>query len=112
MYYVFGLLTIISAALLVLLVVIQNSKGGGLNSAFGTSNITSIIGTRRATQDIEKFTWYLALILLFFSFLANVNSGGVEKAAEPKFGNMMTAPVQQAAPASTPMTGEAAGEEQ
>jgi preprotein translocase subunit SecG len=104
MHYVFGLLTIVASSLLILIVVIQNSKGGGLNSAFGTSNLTSMIGTRRATQDIEKFTWYLAVILLLFSFVANVSGGKREIAEEPKFGTMNTnvqAPAAQ--PSASPV---------
>jgi preprotein translocase subunit SecG len=103
MYYVFGLLSIIAAALMVLLVVIQNSKGGGLSGAFGSNNLSSMIGNRRATQDIEKFTWYMAAILLVVAFVANVSANGrVTVSDQPKFGNMLStpaAPQQQAAPA-------------
>jgi preprotein translocase subunit SecG len=108
MYYVFGLLSIIAAALLVLLVVIQNSKGGGLSGAFGSNNLSSMIGNRRATQDIEKFTWYMAAILLVVAFVANVTASGVGTVTDqPKFGNMLQAPpAQQAAPeAAAPAEG-------
>lgn len=102
MYYVFGLLAIIASALLVLLVVIQNSKGGGLSSAFGASNLTAMIGQRRATQDIEKFTWYMAAALFVLAFMANVTAANrVQTVETPKFGNMLQTPAaQQQAPAA------------
>jgi preprotein translocase subunit SecG len=46
---IFGILSIVAAILLILIVVVQNSKGGGLSNALGASNITNVIGSRRAT---------------------------------------------------------------
>ncbi|MCB9235085.1 MAG: preprotein translocase subunit SecG [Bacteroidia bacterium] len=69
---IFGILAMVFSVLLVLIVLVQNSKGGGLSSAFGASNISSMIGARRATQDVEKFTWYLIGALMFAAFVANV----------------------------------------
>lgn len=69
---IFGILALVVSVLLTLLVLVQNSKGGGLSSTFGASNISSMIGARRATQDVEKFTWYLAAGLMVVSFLANI----------------------------------------
>ena len=69
---VFGILALLVSVLLTLVVLVQNSKGGGLSGTFGANNISSMIGARRATQDVEKFTWYLAAALLAVSFLANI----------------------------------------
>ena len=74
-FAIFGVLCLLASALLILIVVVQNSKGGGLSSTFGASNISSMIGARKATQDIEKYTWYLAAALAIFSFVANISMG-------------------------------------
>jgi preprotein translocase subunit SecG len=81
-YFIIGGVAILVAALLVLVVVVQNSKGGGINSAFGSSNLSAMVGSRRATQDIEKLTWYFAagvLVLCIatsFAAKAGTSDGG------------------------------------
>ncbi|MEZ4827019.1 MAG: preprotein translocase subunit SecG [Bacteroidia bacterium] len=60
------------AIVMIFAVVIQNSKGGGLSSAFGTSGATQILGARRSNEAIEKLTWGLAIGLAVLAFIANV----------------------------------------
>jgi preprotein translocase subunit SecG len=97
----FGILAILAAILLILIVVVQNSKGGGLSGALGASNITNMIGTRRATQDIEKYTWYLVACMMFLAFLANVTTDGKTESSATSFEKLLDAPniPQQAVPA-------------
>jgi len=58
-------LTIIVAVLLVLVVLAQNSKGGGLSSQFGGSgSSTQMIGVKRTADFLEKTTWALAIALM------------------------------------------------
>ncbi|HEX2900470.1 MAG TPA: preprotein translocase subunit SecG, partial [Bacteroidia bacterium] len=97
----FGILSIIAAILLILIVVVQNSKGGGLSSALGASNITNVIGTRRATQDIEKYTWYLLASVMLLAFLANVTNAGKTVTANQSFESLLNAPSAPTAPAPT-----------
>jgi preprotein translocase subunit SecG len=96
----FGILAIVAAILLILIVVVQNSKGGGLSSALGASNITNMIGSRRATQDIEKFTWYLVGAMMLMAFMANVSGGGKSVQSADSFESLLNAPsaVQTAPP--------------
>jgi len=47
----------IVAILLVLVVLIQNSKGGGISSSVGISN--QVMGAARSTENVEKMTWIL-----------------------------------------------------
>ncbi|MDE6367489.1 MAG: preprotein translocase subunit SecG, partial [Muribaculaceae bacterium] len=49
------ILTILAAILLIGVVLIQKSKGGGLGSTFASSN--SILGVKRTNDVIEKVTW-------------------------------------------------------
>jgi preprotein translocase subunit SecG len=60
---IFLIVCIIISVLLALIVLIQNPKGGGVNSQFGgVSN--QIFGASKSTDVVEKATWYLAGILL------------------------------------------------
>ncbi|GAE82504.1 protein-export membrane protein [Bacteroides reticulotermitis JCM 10512] len=47
------------------IVLIQNSKGGGLSSGFSSSN--AIMGVRKTTDFLEKFTWGLAVFMVVMS---------------------------------------------
>lgn len=71
MFYVLGLLTIVAAILMIAVVSIQNSKGGGINSTFGL-NTTQVLGARRSNEFVEKLTWYLAVVIAILAFSANV----------------------------------------
>lgn len=82
MFVFFGILSILVAIVMILAVVIQNSKGGGLSSTFGAGGATQILGARRSNEFIEKFTWYLAIGLAVLAFAANV-SGNQGSTASP-----------------------------
>ncbi|MDR1746484.1 MAG: preprotein translocase subunit SecG [Tannerella sp.] len=58
MYVFISILILIASIFLILIVLIQNSKGGGLASGFSSSN--QIMGVRKTTDFLEKFTWGLA----------------------------------------------------
>lgn len=71
MFVFLGILAVIIAIALIFVVVIQNSKGGGLSSTFG-GGATQILGARRSNEFIEKVTWYLAAGLAIIAFVANI----------------------------------------
>ena len=50
------------------IVLIQNSKGGGLASGFSSSN--QIMGVRKTTDFLEKETWTLAAVMVDFSIVS------------------------------------------
>jgi preprotein translocase subunit SecG len=50
------------------IVLIQNSKGGGLASGFSSSN--QIVGVQRTTDFLEKGTWILAISLLVLCLIS------------------------------------------
>ena len=64
------ILMIITCILLVLIVLIQNPKGGGLSSGFGGLS-NQVLGVKRTTDFLEKGTWTLAIALLVFSLSTN-----------------------------------------
>ncbi len=108
----FSVLTIIVCVLLVLVILIQNSKGGGIQSQYGAA--TQIMGVKRGTEFIEKATWGLAIALILFSVLMSPQSsstgtssddnGSVTKRkAQTAVAAPQQAPVQQ--PAANPNAG-------
>ncbi len=96
MYLLFVILIVIASLLMIGIVLIQESKGGGLSSNFSSSN--QVLGVRKTTDFIEKATWGLAIAMVALSiFCAAVKpDGGVTKSA---------AETEQSAPASTPNFG-------
>ena len=58
MYLLCIVLFVIVSVLMCGIVLIQNSKGGGLASSFASSN--QIMGVRKTTDFLEKATWTLA----------------------------------------------------
>ena len=68
MVYTFFVILIVLAALLMIgIVLIQESKGGGLASNFASSN--AIMGVRKTTDFIEKATWGLAIFMVVVSIV-------------------------------------------
>jgi preprotein translocase subunit SecG len=64
MYLLFIVLIVIVSVLMCGIVLIQNSKGGGLASSFASSN--QIMGVRKTTDFLEKATWTLAIAIAVF----------------------------------------------
>ncbi|MFA5327980.1 MAG: preprotein translocase subunit SecG [Prolixibacteraceae bacterium] len=114
MYTLITVLLFITCILLILIVLVQNSKGGGLASNFQSSN--QIMGVRKTTDFLEKATWFLAGALLILSiggtaFIPRENKTGgssaikdqIENAVDPNQVPNFPAPADAntAAPAAT-----------
>ena len=69
-YNLLSVLVMIVCALLILIVLVQNSKGGGLASNFQSSN--QFMGVRKTTDFLEKSTWTLAIALMLFSVIGSL----------------------------------------
>ncbi len=67
MYVFITILILIASILLIIIVSIQNSKGGGLASGFSSSN--QIMGVRKTTDFLEKATWTLAGVVVVLSIV-------------------------------------------
>ena len=78
MISIFVFLLVIVAILLMGVILIQSSKGGGLAGTFGGGDATAVFGVRRTADFLIKITSILATILLVFSLATNViiNKGG------------------------------------
>ena len=105
MYTLSVVLVILASILMCGIVLIQESKGGGLASSFSSSN--QIMGVKKTTDFLEKATWTLAIAMVVLSV---VSAGFVEKSSNVKEIIELQAPTQQApvqvptaeAPATTP----------
>jgi preprotein translocase subunit SecG len=67
-YIIVSVLILITSILLMLVVLVQNSKGGGLASNFSGNN--QYMGVRKTADFLEKSTWTLAIILLVLSLFS------------------------------------------
>lgn len=68
MYTLIIILIILASLLMVGIVLIQESKGGGLASGFSSSN--QIMGVRKTTDIVEKLTWGFAVGMVVLSILS------------------------------------------
>ena len=68
MYLLCVILIVLASVLMCGLVLIPNSKGGGLAAGFASSN--QIMGVRKTTDFLEKATWSLAALMVVISVIA------------------------------------------
>ena len=107
MYLLLVILMLIASVLMCFIVLIQNSKGGGLASGFSSSN--QIMGVRKTTDFLEKATWTLAAVMVVFSIVSaytipsSTGKGGdviLEQAQQEEKTNPYNMPVGTEAPQS------------
>lgn len=111
MYYsIVSFFVIAISILLILIVLVQNSKGGGLASNFSSSN--QIMGVRKTTDFLEKSTWTLAAALLVASLVSTAVLPKEEMAQRSELDKVIeNVEVPQAAPAfPAPATDDSAAE--
>lgn len=104
MLYTIVILAIIVCVLLVLIVLIQNPKGGGLSSGFAGSN--NIMGVQRTGDFLEKGTWVLAVSLMVLALMINVvvDKGGAVNQEGREIQDLINKPAAPAAaPSSLPL---------
>lgn len=99
MYQFIVILILIVCVLLSAVVLVQNSKGGGLAANFSAPN--QIMGVRKTADFLEKASWWLAIVLVVLCLAATVaiprasNSSALE--TEVTFDASNASPVQPAA---------------
>ena len=112
-YAIFAVLIAIASILLIGVILIQKSKGGGL--AANVNNYNQFMGVRKTTDFVEKATWGLAGFICALSILcAFVTSPSIVEAAPqikklpasetqaPTFGTNAEEAPAAAAPAAAP----------
>jgi len=106
MYLFLLVIAIIVCAFLVLMVLIQNPKGGGLSSNFSSSS--QLLGVQKTGDFLEKGTWILAITLMVLSLAINISvKGGADKSENSQFKEQIekgSKPIN-GAPAASPGVG-------
>ncbi|OYT10800.1 MAG: preprotein translocase subunit SecG [Bacteroidetes bacterium 4572_112] len=87
--YIIAILIFIVCILMILIVLAQNSKGGGLTSTFSGGN--QVMGVKKTSDFLEKATWTLALAMLVLSLSTvfvmdqNVSTGAPSETSELEY---------------------------
>lgn len=98
MFLIVSILIFIVALLLVLVILVQNPKGG-LATNFSSSN--QVMGVRKTTDFLEKATWTLGITLIILSIISSSLISGpaevvVTESELQDAANQMVIPQQQA----------------
>ena len=94
---------LIAAILMIFIILVQKSKGGGLASNFSSSN--QIMGVRKTTDFLEKTTWILAGAIIALSILTAKFASSKTNAPQSAIEVQEPAPLNPAAaPNVTPGT--------
>jgi len=67
---ILGLIVLV-AVLLVLVILAQNSKGGGLSSQFGGAGASNMIGVKKTGDLLSNLTWGLIIVLFALTISTN-----------------------------------------
>ncbi len=96
MIQVLTVLVALVCLLLMGVILIQNPKGGGLDSTFGGGGGgNSVLGAAKSTDLIEKLTWGLAITLFVLCIITSlvVQSGGSGNLRDSKTSEIQVSPV-------------------
>ncbi len=74
------ILIMIASVLLVIVVMAQNPKGGGLSSTFGGASSTQF-GVQRTNDFMEKSTWTLGAVIIVLILISVVVTGKPKQVA-------------------------------
>ena len=89
------------AVLLVLVVLAQNSKGGGLSNQFGGSSASNIIGVKKTGDLLEKLTWGFVITIMILALSTNLITPNTRTTNDALERAGQQAPAGSAPPSST-----------
>ncbi len=97
----FSILILLACILLILIVLIQNPKGGGLSSEFSSAN--QIGGVQQTADFLERATWTLAIGVMVLTL---IHAGFMEsgKQQEKQKGNPLEEVIEDQMDQQAPMT--------
>ncbi|MCG8340695.1 MAG: preprotein translocase subunit SecG [Cytophagales bacterium] len=100
-------LIIITAILLILIVSIQNVKGGGLSSQLGGASTNQLIGVKKTSDLLEQITWGLAITIFVLTLATSLYiDSGQNEGKMPSSPNIERAQEHNALPSLTPNVDE------
>ncbi|MDG2152618.1 MAG: preprotein translocase subunit SecG [Crocinitomicaceae bacterium] len=77
---ILSILVLLASILLIFVVYIQNPKGGGLSSDFGSPG--QLGGVKKTNEFIDKLTWSLAGIIVAASIIITMRQPKAKKVTE------------------------------
>ena len=103
-FSIFLILILAVCFLLVLVIMVQNPKGGRLSSSFGGDS-QQIGGVKKTTDFLDKSTWVLASLLLILILLSNItlNNGDVNTESKLLDSQTIDANIPEAIPDDIPL---------
>lgn len=81
-FTLFMVLIMIACVLVIIIIMAQNPKGGGLSSAFGGTS-SAQFGVQRTNDFMEKSTWTLGVTIVLLCLLSVVLTAKPERAVVP-----------------------------
>ena len=103
-FSIFVALIVFVCFLLVLVIMVQNPKGGGLSSSFG-GGTQQMGGVQKTSDFLDRSTWILATLLLALILISNITLSSGNDAIDSKlledssipenFENSIDQPIQE-----------------
>lgn len=111
MFSIFLVLITIVCFLLVVVIMVQNPKGGGLSSAIGGSQMMG--GVQKTNDFLDKSTWTLSGLLIVLILLSSLSfSGKLGDNGSKLIDGSTPAPAATTVPATTPDAAQPAATEE
>ena len=82
-FSIFVALIVFVCFLLVLVIMVQNPKGGGLSSSFG-GGTQQLGGVQKTSDFLDRSTWLLATLLLALILVSNITLSSGNDATDSK----------------------------
>jgi preprotein translocase subunit SecG len=101
-FSVFLVLITIVCFLLIIVIMVQNPKGGGLSSAISGTQMLG--GVQKTTDFLDKSTWTLGTILIALILLSSLSFSGSLSDTDSKILEKTTAPATPAPQTPAPAT--------
>ena len=89
--------------LLILAVMVQNPKGGGLSSSFGGGGSQQLGGVQKTTDFLDKSTWFLFASLIALILLSSLAFDSGSQGSKVLGGEELSIPKTEI-PVATPST--------
>ena len=99
-FSIFLVLITIVCFLLIIVIMVQNPKGGGLSSTLGGSQMMG--GVQKTTDFLDKSTWTLATILIALILLSSLSFTDAMGTQESKIIDATETAAPNAAPITAP----------
>lgn len=99
-FSIFLVLITVVCFLLIVVIMVQNPKGGGLSSTFGNSQ--QMGGVQKTTDFLDKSTWTLGIVLIALILFSSLSFNTENTGSRIIDNNITTSPKVEKSVPSTP----------